>query len=278
MVKAVVVEILGGGLGNLLFMHHVGYALSTKWGCPFYIQSEYTDCNNRPNMKGAYSTLFRHARFISPGQVGSLGRVRMIRERGMPFEEIAAVEGNEVIVLYGYFQSYKYALGYWSQIRDVMWSNVAADWSAMRLKHQQLHGENKTVCVHVRRGDYLNLQDYHPVASEAFYQQSFANVLGICPEAKMVVFSDDMPFVEAWPLLEPFRGRIHFEREPNPVLCLMLMSQCNHFIVANSSLSVNAYLLRSDKDKEAVVCAPKIWFGPRGPAFKYEDFLPAVFY
>jgi hypothetical protein len=48
--------------------------------------------------------------------------------------------------------------------------------------------------------------------------------------------------------------------EPDPLKTLFLMSLCDGFIIANSSLSLMAYYMREQEGAHLV--APKKWFGP----------------
>jgi len=52
------------------------------------------------------------------------------------------------------------------------------------------------------------------------------------------------------------------------------MSLCDNFIIANSSLSLSAYLLR--QNKKAKLVAPNNWFGPKlNIKFNINDFIPS---
>lgn len=65
---------------------------------------------------------------------------------------------------------------------------------------------------------------------------------------------------------------VHIEEEPDNFKALVLMSLCSHFVIANSSMSLNAFLLRSNEG--ARLYAPRAWFGQYGHAFKIEDIVP----
>ena len=50
------------------------------------------------------------------------------------------------------------------------------------------------------------------------------------------------------------------------------MTFCDNFIIANSTLSLVAYLLRNNQT--AKIVAPKKWFGSVGYKYKIEDIVP----
>ena len=126
----------------------------------------------------------------------------------------------------------------------------------------------ETICVHVRRGDYLALSDYHTVIDEEYYVTSLSK---FDTSTKMVlVFSEDPKEIEHWKVWQ--LSNVHFVHIPDPVETLWLMTMCTHFIIANSSLSLQAYYMR--ENKSAQIEYPKNWFGPRGPAFDMNDIMP----
>ena len=292
MPNIVAVGTYGGGIGNLLFMHHAGYALAKRLGgAELWMLEEY-DARHRPNI-AAYKSLFKHVKMASHQEICDPSFERYT-EPFFPFHPIKEPTYGK-IVINGYFQSYKYFYDYRKEIRDVLWSNERDLYYEAIMKHQALHSDRVTICMHVRRGDYLTLQQYHPTASSDYYKLALEHVLNklgipapgsgsgsvnvsVCGLVKIVVFSDDIEFVKGWDdVLNVARLRnvsIYYEEEANPIKALMLMSLCDHFVIANSSMSLNAYYLRCEAAENAILCAPKTWFGPQGPPFAIYDIVP----
>jgi hypothetical protein len=128
----------------------------------------------------------------------------------------------------------------------------------IRKKACDILPEGVLVSLHVRRGDYLNLQlsDTHKNQSQKYYQDAMLEFEGYRP----VVFSDDIEWCkENMTWLN--------NNHPEPVFMsydhftdLCLMSLCNGHIIANSSFSWWGAWLGGGK-----TVAPKEWFGPSGP-------------
>lgn len=118
---------------------------------------------------------------------------------------------------------------------------------------RRIRAEN-AVCVHVRRGDYVN----HPifdVCSESYYGRAMAYIAQKVADPVFFVFSDDIGQVErkmAFPYPAVYvRGRHEACDE------LFLMRQCRHFIMSNSTFSWWAQFLGEAADK--IVVAPAKW-------------------
>ena len=83
------------------------------------------------------------------------------------------------------------------------------------------------------------------------------------PDVQFFVFTNDPAWTEQW-VQENFTGNFTLIRgtdEETGYLDLMLMSQCKHQIMANSSFSWWGAWLNPNKDK--LVTAPEPWFGDR---------------
>ncbi len=269
---SVVVDVFGGGLGNLLFMHHAGYALARDTHRELLIQAEYND-PKRPNVS-EYQQLFQHAKMIKRADMHNLqGNVANVGESSfgyVPWSQRIRDDAQHVVI-HGYFQSYKYFEKYTTEIRDLLWANVREQYENVATR---FHADRPTICLHVRRGDYLHLPQYHPTQSDAYYIECLHHIQR-CANIEhplVIVFSDDPAYVTSWVRKIMPNTEVIIDDTVDPVECLIKMSLCDHFIIANSSLSLNAYYLR--KNANALLCAPQQWFGPQGPSFNIRDLVP----
>lgn len=105
------------------------------------------------------------------------------------------------------------------------------------------------VAIHVRRGDYVNNDFYVDLFATGYYERAMKEF----PEAKFVVFSDDIEWCKAQPIFDT----CGFSVESSEVDDLNLMASCNGHIIANSSFSWWGAWLSPNKGK---VVAPKEWF------------------
>lgn len=182
-----------------------------------------------------------------------------IDEVGFHYGEIKVGQGNFDIV--GYLQSWKYFdqfefefLGYLTLADDHM---AAVDRLAASL------GDN-TCSIHIRRTDYVNLAQHHPVMPLSYYEQAM-KIIGDCT---YVVFSDDIQWCR-----DNLKGKFVFIDEKHPdIYDLVLMSKCKHNIIANSSFSWWGAYLNSNPDKKVI--APNKWFGPAYNNLNTSDLIP----
>ncbi len=112
-----------------------------------------------------------------------------------------------------------------------------------------------TVGIHVRVGDYIGLQQYHPICDAEYY--SLAMQYFNDKDYYFLIFSDNIQYCK-----EMFgeSENILYISDNEPEIDLCLMSMCNHNVIANSSFSWWGAYLNKNQNKKVV--APKKWFGP----------------
>jgi hypothetical protein len=157
--------------------------------------------------------------------------------------------------LYGYFQSEKYFIESKKELISCLkflpihYKNTEKFFASNNLGNIT----NPKVSIHVRRGDYINLADYHPPCSLNYYKsaiQKFENI-----DSVFLVFSDDI----IWAKDNLKIPNTFFVELGDPYAELCIMSQCDHNIIANSSFSWwGSYL---NKNPNKIVVAPSKWFG-----------------
>lgn len=137
-------------------------------------------------------------------------------------------------------------------------------------KTKSISQEN-SVAVHVRRGDYLENSEY-VVQRDNYYIKAMQYIWEREKNVKFYVFSDDIGWCKK-----------HFDKEKD-IICIsgntdledfFLMSQCRHFIIANSSFSWWAAWLA---DTNAIKIAPANWFVNENINKKVEEALLEEFY
>ena len=156
--------------------------------------------------------------------------------------------------LYGFWQSYSYFAGIENNIRQEI---VIKDPSANYLRAEEcIRKLPNPVSVHVRRGDYLHPKSGFSPVSEQYYRAGNRYILDQFGEYTPVIFTDDTAWVEnnmVYMKGAIFASEFHLEDFED----LMLMSKCNHHIIANSSFSWWGAWLNVNPDK--CVVAPSDW-------------------
>jgi hypothetical protein len=121
------------------------------------------------------------------------------------------------------------------------------------------------IALHIRRGDFLINSGNHYNQSLEYYENALSK---FDSDRQVVIFSDDPQWCIEQKLFES--DRFIVSSGNNPYMDLYLMSQCDDFIIANSTFSWwGAWL--ADKGR---VIAPKKWFGPNNSHLNTKDLYP----
>lgn len=108
--------------------------------------------------------------------------------------------------------------------------------------------------VHVRRGDFVGQDHFHPSLPEVYYEEA----RGLLPlRATVIVFTDDPDWCR-----HHLRGiRPAAVLDPGPdVVDLAAMALCERHVIANSSYSYWGAMLA--RDPAAIHIHPDRWYGP----------------
>ena len=121
------------------------------------------------------------------------------------------------------------------------------------------------VGLHIRRGDYLiNSANHHNLTMD-YYKEA----LKYFPDRQVIIFSDDPQWCMEQLLFVD--DRFIVSDQNGPYHDLYLMTQCNDFIIANSTYSWwGAWLA----DRGTVI-APHVWFGPNNSHKSLKDLYPS---
>ena len=168
----------------------------------------------------------------------------------------------------GFWQSYKYFENYTDVIRKDFQIVTPLSQEIKNLGNEIQNSES--LCVHVRRGDFVN-NAYHEVVNLEYYKKAFQIISKQFLIKKVYVFSDDITWC---------RENIHFPIETMYIEDLFagergighfwLMQQGKYFIIPNSTFSWWAAWLSERKDKQVI--APKKWFADE--TINYNDVYP----
>jgi len=252
---------LQGGLGNYMFQIAVVYAYAIK-----------------TNRKAIFTTdnSFVAHKHITVYKNNILNNVELINnkefigfkgfnENGFHYNEIPNIDGD--LYLNGYFQSEKYFKDYSDEIRK-LFSYPDELISSAKEKMVDRYGIYETFgnscSIHVRRGDYINSPNHHPVQNMNYYMKAIKQMP---KDSIFLIFSDDISWCKAnFPdVPEKFifvEGNTDYED-------LLLMSLCKNNITCNSTFSWWAAWLNNNPEKKVII--PSVWFGPAYANYNTED-------
>ncbi len=163
--------------------------------------------------------------------------------------------------LSGYFQSERY----FKHCEDLIRYYFEFDPRlAEKIKTQFSYILNDNTCaIHVRRKDYLTNPN-HLALSHDYY----LSAMKYFKDVKFIVFSDDTNWCN-----KMFAKGISIIKNNSDIEDFILMSLCNHFIIANSTFSWWSAWLSKSEGKEII--APFEWFGPGLKHYITKDLYPA---
>lgn len=123
------------------------------------------------------------------------------------------------------------------------------------------NNSESTVCVHIRRGDYVTnpvFNKMYGVCDIGYVQRGLAKIreAGHVGDSNVFVFSNDPVWCSQDQVLRQYT--IVSTEKASSWFDLYLMSQCSHNIVANSSFSWWGAMLNRNPNK--IVIAPQKWF------------------
>jgi hypothetical protein len=273
----IIVE-LQGGLGNQMFQYACGKALSLKHNQKLLIDSSLlgpTKAETKDFMQRDYElAVFKlNAEVVGKQLLKSFEDSSFYKKTRkllkLPYKkcyhEIPGEGASQLdkitspVLLKGYWQSEQYFLDYKKEIRR----DFAFQPDPIGEIEGALNQINKTnsVSVHFRRGDYLS----NPVAKKVlgpldigYYAGAIKKIQNELGNPFFYIFSDDPEWVKKnLPLSKNYKIMEEFQYN-KPHYDLLLMSNCKHHIIANSSFSWWGAWLNADPKK--IVIAPNRWF------------------
>jgi len=246
-----------GRLGNQLFQFASTYGIAKKQGYKVTFPLENIE---QPSVENFKDGITRAVTFDIPKAFvleeglllpkKDIQTAHIVQEPSFHFsEELFTVPDD--CDMNGYYQSEKYFKHVEEDLRKVLTFKEEIYKKASEIYSQIKYS---TVSIHIRRGDYLGLEQFHPVCSTEYYQEALSNFTD--DNYQFLVFSDDIPYCED---LFGDQENISYINTNDAFVDLCLMSLCDHNIIANSSFSWWGAWLNTNQHKRVI--APKKWFG-----------------
>lgn len=284
-----------GGLGNQLFQYAAGFALAQRMGAPLVLDCTTRHTHFRPivlDQLAISANVVRDAmgkprrrHFRIPGRLGRRmtdtfhdylpTTYRMNGHAFAVFGERKTFSYDPVFeklskstYLIGYWQSYRYFQQAAKQLRCELRPRHAPS-QANQMWLARI-GACESVCLHVRRGDYLGGNtDSSVVCGRSYYRAALQYVGDRLNAPGLFVFSDDIEWCRS--AFADLDVAFVDTNGPNDAVDeLRLMATCRHHIIANSTLSWWGAWLAYHSGQ--IVVAPQPWLPD---ADSDSDLLPA---
>ena len=268
---------LNGGLGNQLFGLAAGYSLAKNLSLELTLNvsnlkhrgfqlQDLKEFGYEINgeVERSYSI---ENRFLKRMHI-FVNRRRNFYERSFSYDK-RIEKISRPTRLHGYFQSFKY---FEKNIEDLRCRiKNSLDFTDSYLELRETLRSKRTIAVHVRRGDYLDLIDYHGIMERKYYKRALIRIKDEIGTARIALFTDD--YVAANSLFPNADFIISHSELNSPLETICLMSELDGVIGANSSFSYWAAMLNENLGSPKIF--PKEWFS--NSSIKTEDLLPRYF-
>lgn len=150
--------------------------------------------------------------------------------------------------------------GYWQQeslMRHVV-TSVSNSLDGIQNQHNiPKSKEEKCVSIHIRRGDYVNIQSNKSIFAPCpieYFQKAIAHMSKQIDNPVFYIFSDDLNWAK-----ETFKQQsFKFVEGKSAIEDFLLMRSCDHHIISNSTFSWWAAFTNTDIGK--IVIYPKQWY------------------
>lgn len=238
-----------GRLGNMMFQVAATIGIALKYGLePVFPQWELDRYLQNP---------------IPHGQMN----VSRVYEQGFRHQDIKVKGGDD---LFGYLQSKKYWEEHEAEVLKQF--EFRKDFEGY-FKTRSLYArvfEKEVVAVHIRRGDYVGNENYYSLEPE-YYIQAIRKYFSDKNKYNIFVFSDDTKY--AIEVLPPSDNITHAIGNSD-IDDLCMMTQSNHWIIANSSFSWWGAYLGSKKNGGTVIRPVNHFDGPLKKTHDISDLYP----
>ena len=269
---------LCGGLGNQLFQIFTSIAYAIQHDQPFFF------VNNHQLGTGANGATIRYTYWDTwlSSLKPFLKQPKDIPKTMPPIYETSffyrelPIPKKVGAVLVGYFQS----PFYFQEYKDTITHLLRIPWHKESVQHKSgidFSAHQQTISMHFRFGDYTKYPEVYPLLGYEYYCNALTYILNVeeqqdkkeeeKKDITVLYFCEDDSLPQVAPIVSRLRAKfvhIPFQRADPRQFCdweqMLLMSLCNHNIIANSTFSWwGAYLNNRDNH---VVCYPEQWFAP----------------
>jgi len=254
-----------GGLGNQLFQIFNLIAYSLTYKVPFFFEAKKISRLDRPFYWSNFLLSLRP--FL---RIAYDSKIPQYRESHFHYDKI--VQFNKItqpFKFFGYFQS---------EHQESIYKYIKLDEQINLFKDE--YDYTNRISLHFRVGDYVNLQQHHPIMKIDYYIEALKSLINDTKKDNWTVLffceEGDIAYVNFQiDLIKRELPNLSFEKINSKYedwQQVLIMSQCQHHIIANSSFSWWGAYFNTNVDKK--VYYPSLWFGPAQGDKNTADLFP----
>ena len=222
-----------GRAGNFLFECAAAWAYAKKHGLEFSVP-KFTNSD-------FHCPIYLH-HLQHPDYNPQAPRI-VVKEQNFHYNEIPFEESwtGQNILLYGYFQSYKY----YQEYREEMLDAFNLHWKLIP----------DTCSIHARYGDYLTIPGKHIIVDEPYLLSAMEIIKAETGIVKFKIFSDDLN------LFKQRHGHLYdFEYSTNTdIMADLIDASCCHSNIGSSS-TFSYWISELNRNPDKIKTTQKLWF------------------
>jgi len=280
-----------GGLGNQMFQYAFAYAYGQNKQCE--VKLDITDFDSYQLRKYELNVFSPSLSIATEAEINSMEckQTKLWQRVYKKLRQILKkIDTNCYIEPHFYYDKTVYALsgdiyfkGYWQsekyfiKYRDSLLKEFSPQNSLHKDSNIFLQKILKcnSVSVHIRRGDYVSndqANQMHGTCPVEYYQQAYKLLTKKIDNPYFFIFSDDLEWAKEHLSFMQNTTFVNISEDVPDYEEMILMSRCQHNIIANSSFSWWGAWLNQNPDK--IIVAPKIWFKNKEMNENTQDLIP----
>ena len=249
-----------GGLGNQLFIIFASISYGLNHIKPVSFLNTKTVCDGK--FRTYWDNFLIDLKPLLKQNIKSL-----IQYKEPYFHYCEFPKFNKSVCLNGYFQSEKYFKNKYNEIMSLI--KLRSQQEVIKAKHK--YDYENSISLHFRIGDYKNITDYHPLMPYEYYFNCIKHMMTNTCITNILYFCQAEDNTQVSEIIKKLMNEcktINFIKVQDNIPDweqLLIMSCCQHNIIANSTFSWWGAYFNSNVNK--IVCYPSTWFGSSA---KYE--------
>jgi hypothetical protein len=274
-----IISKLEGGLGNQLFQYAFAKKISCDLNCNLILDIGITSTQSENRKINLFNYMIDCKTISSDPRMSQypeiaikdfdLKNIDIITENKSLDVLERALKISKNTYLIGWWQSYKYI----DSIKDILKEEVYPKYkenSSFNKAKIWINSKNNTVAIHIRRGDFINTN--FGILPKSYYFDALKLLMKKISNPEIIYFSDDPEWVKL-ELASVYEGHIISSKwDLREYEELVLMSLCDHHIIANSSFSWWGCWLK--KNEDGISIRPSRWFAKSNDIVNEEDICP----